>query len=113
MSPTTLEIWDERYLLAVMSVRTYYPFFFVNFSSVQQECCLRGIQFLLDQETCIFFRVAPDDCEALEDECCSCCQLGLQTRTVLGESGCEILAVNTQGDCREVFLGCCLDTIGK
>ena len=54
-----------------------------------------------------------DDCEAMEDECCDCCLLGRRTRAVLGDPGCEELKVNTQGDCREVFLDCCFDRISE
>ena len=54
-----------------------------------------------------------DLCEAMEDECCDCCLLGRRTREALGEPGCDLLAVNTQGECREVFLDCCFDRISE
>ena len=84
----------------------------ISAGKLQEECCLRGIT-SSDRGSCDSFETARDACEAVEDECCECCFLGQQTRRTVGESGCELLGLNTQGDCREVFFDCCLDRTCK
>ena len=56
----------------------------------------------------------PDQvCSAVDSRCCECCKLGQLIRIRIGVEECPIRAVMaTFGECRSVFLACCLNTTG-